>query len=69
MDSPTIYVRRSDDAFLVSVEPSQPGIEDWPAKTHRDARGFASGLRLTHRWSIVDLASDAALSDMIGGTK
>lgn len=66
-DRPTIYIRQDGDAFAVTVEPAQPD-QDWSRtySTHREARGWAGGIRLNRGWKLVDLASDAALSDVLG---
>lgn len=53
--------------FDVVIDPpleSESLDREWP--THRDAYGYASGLRLARRWPIIDLASDARLGDMLG---
>lgn len=63
---PKIYVERVGKKFAVRVEPEQPA-RDWNASfdDHRGARGFASGVRLVTSFPIIDMASDAALGDML----
>lgn len=47
--------------FDVVVDPPAPDeILDREFATHREARGYASGLRLTRRWPIVDQTDEAA---------
>lgn len=40
--------------YLVSVEPAHPDHPPQIFDCHRKARGFAGGLRMCHRWQIVD---------------
>lgn len=50
----SIHITRGNQGFLVTVEPRCTGHEPQIFETHRKARGYASGLRLCHRWQIVD---------------
>ncbi|MBD3761470.1 hypothetical protein [Rhizorhabdus sp.] len=55
MAEPSIYIRRADQGgFAVTVEPSQGEAVEHQAQCHKAAYGFASGLRMTHRWPIID---------------
>jgi len=58
-----------DAAFRVQVHPPLYEGLDGTFPTHREARGWASGLRMTRGWRIIDLASDAALSNMLKGDR
>ncbi len=44
--------------FLVSVEPPHPDHPPQIFDCHRKARGYAGGLRMCHRWQIVDQTGD-----------
>ena len=57
MDDLQIYIRRTDTGFSVTVEPHQGEACEYSAADHRGAYGFAAGLRMTHRWPIVDQAA------------
>lgn len=65
-----ILIEHAAAGFSVRIDPLVSGASyDATYPTHKQARGYASGLRLAHRWPIVDLASDAALADMLGDAK
>lgn len=53
-----IALRAAGDGFTVALEPALPG-DPAPSifRTYREARGWAGGLRLVHRVSIVDEAT------------
>lgn len=66
MANPRILIERDGEGFVVRVDPAPAGPDlSGRYGKHRDAFGFASGLRLAHRWPIVDLASDAHLADIL----
>jgi hypothetical protein len=72
MTEPKIIVTRDGAEFVVAIEPPVGGIDHsarYPA--HRDAFGYAVGLRMTQGWPVVDLGSGAHIADMleIGGAK
>ena len=60
MADPVIHIRRVDHGFAVTVEPNQGEACEHQAQCHRGAYGFASGLRMTHRWQIVDQTKGGA---------
>lgn len=56
--------------FDVTVQPPVEGeAHDREFPTHRQAFGYAGGLRLVRRWTVVDLASDAHPQNIMGGAK
>lgn len=58
--APVITIDRCADGFAVTIEPEQ--ATDWcrTYAEHRDARGWASGIRLTTGWPIRDVTEGAA---------
>jgi hypothetical protein len=61
-----IVIRKLGSGFAVTVEPPIDGEDlNGTFDAHRNARGWACGLRMIRRWAIIDLASDAWLNDMI----
>jgi len=55
MAEPSIYIRRADQGgFVVTVEPYQGDAVEHRAERHKDAYGFAAGVRMTRGWPIVD---------------
>jgi hypothetical protein len=64
----TIIIRAIGSGYAVSIEPPIDGEDlDGTFDAHKNARGWASGLRMTRRWPIVDLASNATLHDTQNG--
>ena len=58
---PTIIIRRADQGgFTVAVEPFQGEAVQCQAQCHKAAYGFACGVRMTHRWPIVDETNGGA---------
>lgn len=50
-----IILKREGEGFAVVVEPPLSGESfDTQRATYKEARGWAGGLRLTHRWPIED---------------
>ncbi|QNE04678.1 hypothetical protein [Croceicoccus marinus] len=45
--------------YMVSVEPAHPDHPPQIFDCHRKARGYAGGLRMCHRWQIVDQTGEA----------
>ena len=43
-----------NNLFCVTVQPPLDGHDPQIFDSHKRARGFAGGLRLSHRWPIVD---------------
>jgi len=64
---PSIFIRPDGEGYAVSVEPEQPGT-NWERAypTHREARGWAGGIRLSTGWKLVDLCGDEYLKDVLG---
>jgi len=61
MSDRRIIIEYNDGDFSVRVDPPQPGEDlDRVGLTLKVARGWASGLRLTHRWPIEDRSGDGA---------
>ena len=61
VDDPAIFVRAGGDGFVVTVEPAPDGFTPTgPFADHKSARGFAGGLRLVHRWRLVDETGEGA---------
>lgn len=55
VDDPAVIIREGGGGFLVTVEPAPDGFEQPPPfADHKRARGYAGGLRLVHRWKIID---------------
>jgi hypothetical protein len=53
------FVEPKDDGFIVRIEPPIHGlISTKMFERHREARGWASGLRLSYRGEVVDLAME-----------
>lgn len=62
MTAPTIFIRAGGGGFLVTVEPLPPEgfAPPGPFPDHKRARGFAGGLRMVHRWRLVDETGEGA---------
>lgn len=55
MTAPSIYIRADGGGYRVTVEPSPEGFTPPDLfDDHKRARGFAGGLRMVHRWRLVD---------------
>lgn len=65
-----ILINKAGDRYSVTVDPVPAG-ESFAAgfDTHKAARGFAGGVRMTRGWPIVDLTTGhlEALSGLNGG--
>jgi hypothetical protein len=64
-EQPTIHIKsRPWGGFSVAAKPLPEGVSeacctgDFP--THRDAYGFAAGLRMTHGWPVQDHSGEAS---------
>lgn len=58
-ESHTVHVTRDGGAYLVAVVPP---VEDYPPQlfgTHKEARGFAGGIRMCRGWPIDDQTMEA----------
>ncbi len=61
MTAPVIFVRAGGGGYLVAVEPAPDGfVLPDPFVDQKSARGFAGGLRLVHRWRLVDETGEGA---------
>jgi hypothetical protein len=66
MSAPKIIIDRDGAEFVVTVEPPVAGVDHtgrYP--THRDAYGFAVGLRMTHGWAVENRAGDVRLAELL----
>lgn len=53
------FVEAKDGGFVVRIEPPIHGlISSKMFERHREARGWASGLRLSYRGEVIDLAKE-----------
>jgi hypothetical protein len=50
----SIRITHGSDGYVVTVQPTDDGIEPELLPTHREAKGWASGLRLARGGQIVD---------------
>ena len=58
IDRCIIIGRGIGNLYLVSVDPPHPDHEPQIFDGHKQARGYAGGLRMCHRWQIVDQTGD-----------
>jgi len=54
IDHVIVIGRGIGNLHMVSIAPEHPDHEPKIFDSHKRARGYASGLRLCHRWQIVD---------------
>lgn len=59
IDHVIVIGRGIGSLHMVSVSPEHPDHEPKIFDSHKQARGYASGLRLCHRWQIVDETGEA----------
>jgi hypothetical protein len=50
----TIYIREDGDKFVVSIDPPMESEPDKTFDAHKEARGYAGGLRLVKGGTLVD---------------
>jgi hypothetical protein len=68
----TIIIRHEPfgTGFDVTIEPPLEGESfDRELPTHKEAFGFAGGLRMVRGWPVLDLASDVAREDLARGRR
>jgi hypothetical protein len=70
MSAPTIIIERVSEGFAVRVDPidAAAAVADAPFATHKDAYGFACGLRMTIGGRIDDRSGFLGLSS-VGGLR
>jgi hypothetical protein len=67
MTEPKIIISRDGAEFVVAIEPPVEGVDHGARyPSHRDAFGYAVGLRMTHGWPVADLGSGANIVNMLG---
>lgn len=54
IDHQIVIGRGLGNLHMVSVEPRHPDHEPKLFDSHKKARGYAGGLRMCHRWQVID---------------
>lgn len=58
IDHAVVVTRGIGNLFMVTVEPTVAEHPPMIFDSHKQARGYASGLRLCHRWQVIDQTGD-----------
>ena len=54
IDRAVVVTRGIGNLFMVTVQPAVAEHPPMIFDSHKQARGYASGLRLCHRWQVID---------------